>query len=178
MAFSIPGMVAGTVLGATVRYGLTFSQVYHDGWFWWFQHGLHASPGTAGFAGYVDTNILMSNYQSVGYCLVVSLFPGLIGGAIGAASGASGRPIVGATVGGFLSGFVLLLMRLPELYRPGWFGNLWLDYNVPILVEGTVVGATVGVVAGAIGLFSRRLRSQSEGRQNAEPIAAPDTGRN
>lgn len=160
MAISIPGIVAGTGLGATVRYGLTFSEVYHPGWFWWFQHGLHASPGTAGFAGYVDTDILMSNYQSVAYCLVVSLLPGLIGGVIGAASGASGRPVVGAILGGLLSGLVLLLMRLPELYRPGWFGSLWLDYNTPIFVEGTAVGATVGVVAGGIGLLSRRLRGR------------------
>lgn len=69
VAISIPGTVAGTVLGATVRYGLTFSQVYHPGWFWWFQHGLRAPPGTAGFAGYVDTGTLMSNYESVGYGL-------------------------------------------------------------------------------------------------------------
>ncbi len=162
VSISVPGMVAGAVLGATLRYGLTFSEIYHPGWFWWFQHGLQASPGTAGFAGFVDVDLLMSNYKDVGYCLVVSLLPGLIGGVIGAASGASGRPVVGAIAGGLFSGVVLLLMRLPELYRPGWFSSLWLDYNVPLLVEGTIVGAVVGGAAGGIGWLSRRLHGRRE----------------
>ena len=164
VSISIPGLVAGAVLGTAIRYGLTFSQVYPSGWFWWYEHGLHASPGTAGFAGFVDINIFTSNNHDAGYCRVVSLLPGLIGGVIGAASGAFGRPLVGATVGGLASGLVLLLMRLPELYRPGWFGSLWLDYNVPILVEGLAVGAIMGALAGGIGWLSRRLR----GRQRWE----------
>src|SRR5262245_4989847 len=106
VSISIPGMIAGAVLGATVRYGLTFSETYHAGWFWWYQHGLHAPPGTAGFAGFVDTNVLTASYQNVGFCQVVSLLPGLIGGVIGAASGAAGRPLAGAVVGGLGSALV------------------------------------------------------------------------
>lgn len=176
MTISMPGMVAGAALGASVRYGFTFSEVYHPGWLWWMEHGLHAAPGTAGFAGYVDPTIFMSNYQHVGYCLVVALLPGLIGGIVGAASGATGRPLAGAIVGGLLSGLLLLLMRLPELYRPGWFGKLWLDYNLSIIVEAIAVGAAVGAVAGGIGLLSRRLRGPGESLRNAGLAVAPERG--
>lgn len=156
ISISIPGMVTGAVFGAALRFGLSFSETYHPGWFWWFEHGLHVAPGTAGFAGFVAPDIVSSNYASASYCLVVSLLPGLFGGIIGATCGASGRPVAGALGGGLFSGIVLLLMRVPELYRPGWFGSLWLDNNVPIVVEGVIVGAIAGAVAGAVGRFSRR----------------------
>lgn len=173
-SISIPGVVAGVILGIGVRYGLTFSEIYHPGWFWWFHHGLHTSPGTAGFAGFVDNDILMSNYEGVGFCMVVSLFPGLIGGVIGAVSGAVGRPLVGAMIGGLVSGIVTLLMRFPELYRPGWFGSLWFDYNVPIVLESVGVGAIVGALAGGIARLSRTLRSPHHRPMNVEQSDQPD----
>ena len=171
---STPGVITGIVFGTTLRYSLTFSEFYQPGWFWWFHRGLHASPGTAGFAGYVDPNVYRFNDSDVGYCLIVSLLPGLFGGVVGAFCGAMARPISGAALGGLISGIVLLLMRLPELYRPGWFGSLWFDYNLPMLVEAVVVGAVVGALSGEVGWFSDRLRT---GDRKAEPGAAPDPAR-
>lgn len=161
ITISMPGVIAGGIVGTVLRYSLTFSELYHQGWLWWFHHGLHSSPGTVGFAGYVDTDILVSNYNDVGYCLLVSLLPALFGGVVGAAAGATGRPVAGAALGGTVSGLVLLLMRLPELYRPGWFGRLWLDYNVSMLVEAVVSGAVVGLLAGGIGRFMGRPRNRA-----------------
>lgn len=158
ITISKEGMIAGTIFGFVLRFALTFSQIYSPGLNWWFHHGFEAVPGTAGFSGYVDTDILVSHNENVGYCLLVSLLPGILGGVIGAVSGATGRPFIGAALGGSVSGVVILLMRLPELYRPGWFGNLWLSFNIPILVEATITGAVIGAYAGMTGWVLGRPR--------------------
>jgi hypothetical protein len=171
VSVSIRGMVAGAVLGAAIRFGVTYSQTYHSGWFWWYNFGLQATPGTAGFAGFVDRDIFISNYQNAGFCLVVSLLPGLIGGLIGAFSGAARNPLVGATIGGVLSGLAALLARLPELYRPGWFGKLWFDYNLHLIYESVIVGAIVGGLASGIARLSYRLLPRRDQPLVVEPEA-------
>ncbi|MBX7102614.1 MAG: hypothetical protein K1X57_00935 [Gemmataceae bacterium] len=156
LEFSMLAVTVGALAGAALRFALTFSEVHNPGWFWWYQHGLHSSPGTAGFASYVDGAVFTSNNKDFEFCVLVSILPGLFGGALGAASAAIGRPLVGAASGGVISGLVLLLMRLPEVYRPGWrLGGIWWDYNVPMIVEAVAVGAVIGLLAGFIGQLLR-----------------------
>lgn len=162
LAISIPAVLIGAMIGSATRFAMTYSEVCNPGWFWWYHHGLHASPGTAGFASYVDAAVFTSNDKDFEFCVLVSILPGLFGGALGGLAGAIGRPIFGAATGGLISGLVLLLMRLPEVYRPGWrFSRLWWDFNVPMIVEAVVVGTVIGAIAGLTGRLMRR-RDQPE----------------
>jgi hypothetical protein len=145
-------MVTGALLGAMLRGALSFSLVYHAGWFWWFERGFKTLPtGGAGFTGFLDGDMLMSHRNDTGYCALAILFPALLGGLIGTVSGATGRIVLGSILGGLLSALAMLFMRLPELYRPGWQWRLWLDYNPPVIIEAAIVGAVVGGIAGLVG---------------------------
>lgn len=148
-------VLVAAALGGLIRGGLAFGYVHESTWFSWWERGFrYLRTGGVGFTGHLDPAILMANRSDTGFCWMASLFPALLGGFFGGAAAATVRPVSAAIVGSILQAAAMTMARLPELYRPGWQLSMWLDYNVPLILEAAVVGMLIGGLGGLIGKLS------------------------
>jgi hypothetical protein len=146
----LPGWLVGAFLGAAGRFLIAVSFIYYA--FNWGGPFFRTEGG-------VSLYVLLRT----GPLLLISAVLGLVAGGLG---GVTRRPILGAAIGGGLSGmFCLGLFVLPANLLIGMSGGGAMDYSDDrsAIVVGLLAMILVGAVAGGVGAASgNRNRTNSD----------------